>query len=122
VSTGLPLLALRVLVTFHLILIAWVFFRAKSVGDALLVLQKIASRLLDIPSLLPHYPFTAEHFMGFGLIGFLVVVEIFDERRSIFQRLAAAPVIVRWSVYYLAIFALLILGRWQAKEFIYMQF
>jgi hypothetical protein len=49
-------------------------------------------------------------------------VEIFDERRSIFQRLAAAPVWLRWAIYYLVIFALLLLGRWQAKEFIYMQF
>jgi D-alanyl-lipoteichoic acid acyltransferase DltB (MBOAT superfamily) len=122
VSASLALHVLRVLVTFHLILIAWVFFRAKSVGDALLVLQKIGSRLHEMPSLLPHYPFTAEHFMGFALIGFLVVVEIFDERRSIFQRLAAAPVVVRWGLYYLAIFALLILGRWQGQEFIYMQF
>jgi hypothetical protein len=65
---------------------------------------------------------TAEHFLGFGLIGFLIVIEIFDERRSIFQRLAAAPQVVRWAVYYFAIFALLILGRWQGQEFIYMQF
>ena len=49
-------------------------------------------------------------------------VEIVDERRSIFQRLAAAPVVLRWGVWYLAIFALLLLGRWQAREFIYMQF
>ena len=121
-SGSLPLLVLRVLLTFHLILIAWVFFRAKSVSDALLILQKIGARLSELPSLLAQYPFTAEHFFGFGLIGFLVVVEIFDERRSIFQRLAAAPVAARWVVYYLAIFSLLILGRWQGREFIYMQF
>ncbi len=40
----------------------------------------------------------------------------------IFQRLAEAPVALRWGAYYLGIFALLLLGRWQAKEFIYMQF
>ena len=122
VSQGVPLMVLRVLLTFHLILIAWVFFRAKSVGDALLILQKIASGLAEMPSLLARYPFTAEHFFGFGLIGFLVIVEIFDERHSIFQRLAKTPMVVRWGIYYLTIFALLILGRWQAREFIYMQF
>lgn len=121
-SQSTLLLVLRVLLTFHLILIAWVFFRAKSIGDAVLILQKIGSRLAEMPDLLARYPFTAEHFLGFGLIGFLLVVEIFDERRSIFQRLAAAPVAVRWGVYYLVIFGLLLLGRWQAREFIYMQF
>ena len=99
------LLVLRVLLTFHLIVIAWVFFRAKSIGDAVLILQKIGSRLAEMPGLLARYPFTAEHILGFGLIGLLLVVEILDERRSIFQRLAAAPVAMRWGVYYLVIFA-----------------
>jgi hypothetical protein len=113
---------LRVLLTFHLIAIAWVFFRAKTVGDAVLILQKIGSRLTELPALIPYYPFTAEHALGFGLIGLLLAVEIADERDPVAKRLAAAPVWLRWSVYYAVIFALLILGRWQAKEFIYMQF
>ncbi len=115
-------LAVRIFVTFHLIAIAWVFFRAKSVSDALQILRKIATRLTELPALIPKYPFTAEHALGFGLIALLLAVEIADERRSVFQRLAAAPVWLRWTVYYLVIFALLVLGRWQAKEFIYMQF
>jgi hypothetical protein len=85
-------------------------------------LQRISSRLTEMPGLLMRYPFTSEHYFGFAAIAFLVAVEILDERRSMFQRLANAPVAVRWAVYYLAIFALLLLGRWQAKEFIYMQF
>ena len=116
------LLALRVLLTFHLIAIAWVFFRARSLGDAWLILKKIALNLIQIPSLLPRFPFTAEHYTAFALIAFLIGIEIVDERRSIFHRLAAAPVAVRWALWYLAILALLILGRWQAREFIYMQF
>jgi len=122
ISQSVPLLALRVLLTFHLIAIAWVFFRARSLGDAWLILKKIALNLIQIPSLLSRFPFTAEHYTAFALIAFLIGVEIVDERRSIFQRLAAAPVAVRWGIYYLAILALLILGRWQAREFIYMQF
>jgi len=121
-SGSVALLLLRVVLTFHLIAIAWVFFRAKSVGDALLILQKIGSRLTELPALALKYPFTAEHAFGFGLIGLLLAVEILDERRPLAVRLAAMPVWLRWCVYYIVIFALLILGRWQAKEFIYMQF
>ena len=113
---------LRIVITFHLILLSWVFFRAGSMHDALLVLQKIGARLTDLPHLLIIYPFNAEQLTGFGLIAFLVVYEIVDERRPVFQRLAAAPVALRWGAYYLGIFALLLFGRWQAKEFIYMQF
>lgn len=122
VSQSVPLLALRVLLTFHLIAITWVFFRARSLGDAWLILKKIAVNLVEMPVLLSRFPFTTDHYTAFALIAFLIGIEIADERRSIFQRLAAAPVAVRWGLWYLAILALLILGRWQAREFIYMQF
>jgi len=112
----------RAVLTFHLIAVSWVFFRAKSMGDAWLILRKIGSRISEMPSLIARYPFTAEHITGFALIAALLCVEIIDERGSVFQRLAAAPAAVRWGVWYLTLFALLILGRWQAREFIYMQF
>jgi D-alanyl-lipoteichoic acid acyltransferase DltB (MBOAT superfamily) len=113
---------LRILLTFHLIAISWIFFRARSVGDALTVVRKIGTNVLEIPSLVVQYPFTSEHGIGFGLIAILLAVETLDERRPLAQRLAAAPAVLRWGSYYLVIFGLLILGRWQAKEFIYMQF
>jgi alginate O-acetyltransferase complex protein AlgI len=122
VAASVWLRVLRIVITFHLILLSWVFFRVGSMHDALLVLQKIGARLGDLPRMLTIYPFSAEQVTGFGLIAFLIVYEIVDERRPVFQRLAAAPVALRWSAYYLGIFALLLLGRWQAKEFIYMQF
>jgi D-alanyl-lipoteichoic acid acyltransferase DltB (MBOAT superfamily) len=122
VRDSAALTLLRILLTFHLIAISWIFFRAKSVGDALTVMRKIGGNLLEIPSLLVQYPFTTEHGFGFGLIAVLLAVEVLDERRPLAQRLAAAPAALRWGCYYLVIFGLLILGRWQAKEFIYMQF
>jgi len=122
IRQSLPLAALRVLLTFHLIAITWVFFRAKTLGDAWLILKKIGLNLAEMPSLLSRFPFSTDHYTAFALIALLMVIEIVDERRSIFQRLADAPVVLRWGLCYLAIFALLILGRWQAREFIYMQF
>ena len=50
------------------------------------------------------------------------VTATIPERRSIFERLKAAPVALRWAAGYAVIFGLLLLGRWQAREFIYMQF
>ena len=113
---------LRVLLTFHLIALTWVFFRAKTLGDAWTILRRIGGQLAEMPALLTHYPFTAEHAAGAALIALLLVVEVFDERRSIFERLAAAPRWLRWSVWYLALALLLLVGRWQAREFIYMSF
>lgn len=114
--------SLRVLLTFHLIAIAWVFFRAKSIDEATLILTKIGRSLGDLPSLLMHYPFSGDQMLGAALIALLIAIELVDERRSIFTRLAAAPAALRWGVCYLALAALLLLGRWQSREFIYMQF
>jgi alginate O-acetyltransferase complex protein AlgI len=122
VRQSAALAVLRVLLTFHLVAISWVFFRARSVSDALTILRKIGTNLLDIPSLVMGYPFTAEHLLSIALIALLLIVEVLDERRPLSQRLAAAPMVLRWGIYYLAIFGLLLVGRWQAKEFIYMQF
>jgi len=121
-AAGPPLHVARVLLTFHLILVAWVFFRAKSVEDAFVILRRIWFALPDIPGLVSRYPFTTQQLLGIGLIALLLLIEILDERRAIWQRLAAAPVALRWSAYYAGIVAMLILGRWQAQEFIYMQF
>lgn len=114
--------ALRVLFTFHLVAISWIFFRAKSVDDAWTVLTRIATKLANLPSLISTYPYSAAQFGGIALILLLLAIEWLDERRSIFARLAAAPVALRWSVWYLVIVLLLVLGRWQSREFIYMQF
>ena len=122
VSASWPWSALRVLLTFHLIAISWVFFRAKSLHDAWLILHKIGSQLLEMPALLARYPFTTDHYLGFALIAALLLIELVDEHRSVFRRLAAAPVALRWGACYVGIFCLLVLGRWQAREFIYMQF
>lgn len=114
--------ALRVLLTFHLVLVSWVFFRAKTIEEAWLVLKLIATQLPELPGLVMAYPFGADHKLGAALIGALLVVELVDERRSLFERLRTAPTALRWGVCYLAIAALLLGGRWQSREFIYMQF
>lgn len=56
------------------------------------------------------------------LIALLISVEIIDERRPVWERLAAQPLYVRWGVYYLLIFGLIVLGTWQGQAFVYMQF
>lgn len=122
VAGSRPWLVLRVLATFHLIAITWIFFRAKTLADAWTILRKIGANAAEIPALLAHYPFTSDHRLGVALIGTLLAIEILDERRSIFLRVAAARTAWRWAASYAGIFALLVLGRWQAREFIYMQF
>ena len=110
------------LVTFHLVTIAWVFFRANSISDATIVFSRITGSIPRLPTLIASYPFTEEIFISIALIAVLLVVEIIDEKRMLWERLRTQPVYVRWAVYYALIFSLVILGRWGLKQFVYMQF
>ncbi|MDQ2088922.1 MBOAT family O-acyltransferase [Marimonas arenosa] len=110
------------LLVFHLILISWVFFRAGSLGDGWTVLTRVWAALPEVPALLLRYPFTAEHVFLASLILGLLVIELFDERRPVWRRLARLPRPVRWSAVYACLFLLLLLGRWQSETFVYMQF
>lgn len=114
--------ALRIVLTFHLIAIAWVFFRAKSLKDAWLLFTKLGKQAAQLPELVAIYPFSPDHMLGFAMIAFLIVIEVIDERKSIYKRLAAWPVAFRWSACYAALAVLLVVGHWQTREFIYMQF
>lgn len=110
------------LLTFHLVLISWVFFRAASAAEAATVLSRIVLSVPRLPQLLGAYPYTGELILCCALIVFLLVVEIADEKRSLWQRISASPVCVRWAIYYALIFCLLVLGQWNLKQFVYMQF
>lgn len=113
---------LRVLLTFHLITLAWVFFRSRTLGDATLILRRLGEHAAELPALALNYPFNADQVTGAVLVLGLVAVEWLDERRAIFERLTAMPAWRRWTVWYAALALLLLAGRWQAREFIYMQF
>lgn len=113
---------LQTLLTFHLILLSWVFFRAASVDEALLILQRIAFGIPDLASVIRHYPFSSDHLLGAALIILLMGVELLDERRSLTARIMALPQMWRWSLYYGVLAATVVLGSWQGSRFIYMQF
>ncbi len=113
---------LRVLLTFHLILVTWVFFRAATLADAATILSRVTWSLPALPGLLQDRLASAEIWGSLTLIAMLLVVEAFDERRSVWERLAVRPAYVRWSVYYALLAGLILLGVWNLERFVYMQF
>jgi D-alanyl-lipoteichoic acid acyltransferase DltB (MBOAT superfamily) len=113
---------LRRVLTFHLILITWVFFRAASLPDATTILSQVARSLASLPTLLQARIGTGEILLSFVLIAVLMAVEALDERRSLWERLAVRPLYVRWAVYYAVLACLIVLGTWNLQRFVYMQF
>ncbi len=113
---------LSALLTFHLILLTWVFFRADSLADAMTVLARVLGNLGSMPGMLAARGYAMEIYLSIALIGVLLLVELLDEHREFWARLPLRPTYVRWAVYYALLFALIIIGSWQMRQFVYMQF
>jgi alginate O-acetyltransferase complex protein AlgI len=113
---------LSILVTFHLILVTWIFFRAPSLTDASTVFSRVADALPDLPKLFKAYPFTGEMYLSLALIGVLLLVEVLDEWRAFWEKLPTRSVYVRWAFNYSLLIGLLVIGQWGQKQFVYMQF
>jgi len=115
--------AAKVFVTFHLTLVAWVFFRARSLADAQYILvHSVADLRL--------------RFGGYGLpldrieltvaaLGILAMesVQLLQAKGSLRPAMAATPIWLRWPAYYAALAVLLLFGYFgPANQFIYFQF
>jgi hypothetical protein len=119
---GAAVRALRAIGVFHAVLITWVFFRAASVSDAATIFERTLRAAPQLPGLLWVRLQEPNILLAIAIIGVLVAVEIVDERRPMWERLRARPVALRWAVYYALLAALVVLGTWNLRQFVYMQF
>lgn len=111
---------LKILLTFHLVAFAWIFFRAASLGDAWL----IATRILTQPvGSLYMGPSTLTTALSVLLILFLVSVQLlqYGGRISLYFSTARMPVQLRWAGYLTLVLGIMLLGK-SSNEFIYFQF
>jgi D-alanyl-lipoteichoic acid acyltransferase DltB (MBOAT superfamily) len=102
--------------TFALTCLAWVFFRAESLGQAL----GYIGRALSAPYLGLDY---GAFGLGLGLIAFLMVVEWIQRDKAYALALPIRmPLALRWAGYWLMIVVILELGARENAPFIYFQF
>jgi alginate O-acetyltransferase complex protein AlgI len=119
--------ALRMVRTFLLVNIAWVFFRAQSLSDAGYILWHMprgwlvpaedwaaAIAALGIPPL--------ELLLSIALIAGVVLADAISLRGRFALRFNALPVAIRWGAYSAALWAIFLWGVLRQEEFIYFQF
>lgn len=111
---------LQIAVTFHLVVIAWVFFRAQSIGNAIFIVGRIFGDLAGPIYFGPSMVTTA---LGMALIVFLVGVQVLQARGLVSIHFSSTrwPVWLRWPAYAMLIFGISIFGI-SNSEFIYFQF
>jgi D-alanyl-lipoteichoic acid acyltransferase DltB (MBOAT superfamily) len=102
--------------TFGLTVIAWIFFRADSLGHAFSYIQGIFTKsLFMMPTILPK--------LVLALLAFFLVVEWLGREAefALNQLMMKERRTVRWS-FYLLLVAMIILFSGKQQEFIYFQF
>ncbi len=122
--------------TFALTCLAWVFFRANSVGDAFHIVGHLGDGLGEslgrVLSLDTTYVYGLMRGLGLGredlvvlLLAIVALETVQWQQRGGSGRdiLASKPVALRWAFYYALLGAVVFLGAYnQAQQFIYFQF
>lgn len=112
----------RRLVTFHLILVSWVFFRAETVDAAITILSRITAASTGLPTQVGLRLIEPSWLMALALIGVVMAADVIDERQPLWERMLGWPVSVQWAVAYGLLVMLLVAGQWNLTQFVYMQF
>jgi alginate O-acetyltransferase complex protein AlgI len=108
------------IITFGLAYFAWIFFRANTLGDALLIIGKMPNLNYNMP--LNLFEFSVDFYISIFLILLLVFVEILEEKYSLYTRLRTMPKVYKWAMVTAITLVLLIFGEWEASDFLYFQF
>jgi D-alanyl-lipoteichoic acid acyltransferase DltB (MBOAT superfamily) len=119
--------AIRVATTFALTCIAWVFFRAGSLHDAMVVFRHALVTPVPhqvLPDILRAEGITKLEVAYSGmLIAGLMLIEVITTRVNLVGLFRLQPAWVRWPAYYALCMAIWMLGiSTEAKAFIYFQF
>ncbi len=108
------------LLTFHLILVSWVFFRASSLTQAMAALHAVVTNRPGRSLSLDNSGGTTAVVLAVAL---LIVCEVIQSRINIRAFIASRPVVVRWPLYVASLVILLLLGDFASEQrFIYFQF
>ena len=112
----------KILTTFTLVYLTWIFFRANTIDDAFYIVTHLfAWNITTFRSLLSVIGISGL-VTCLLLILMLIVTDVLDERFDSIQLLNRVPRPVRWALYYAAIFSILQYGVISAPQFIYARF
>ena len=125
---------LRVSITFLLICFAWIFFRAANLTDAEIIVKSVGTVIVQIFTF--NFQFLTDlrcHIVDWGLssyelflvsgaVVFMEFIHIIQSHGSIRHMLRTKPIWYRWLVYFILIYSVIVLGKFDQLKFIYFQF
>ena len=120
----------QVLFTFILASFAWIFFRANNISDAIYVISNLFTDISEYTSFdlmrlkLRGLGVSQNNILiSFGLIAMMEVFNLYERGGDVWKKLEKKSKLIRWSVYYSILFAILFLAPYsRVSNFIYFQF
>ncbi|MBF0463686.1 MAG: MBOAT family protein [Nitrospirae bacterium] len=120
---------IRVLTTFSLITFSWIFFRAKNISEAFLIIRGLFVNIQNIVD--SSYLTSVINEIGISVtnvviavlsIVFVTGVDIVQRHHDIRELFSKRKPVLRWSVYYAAVLSIVFLGVFTKRHFIYFSF
>mgnify|MGYP001590336726 CR=1 FL=1 len=116
---------LRMILTFILVSLAWVLFRA----DTFQIALDYFETLFDFSTI---FQFTATAFvldaqdfwLAIIMLPIMLLLDLIQRKHNLLAEIYAQPMLIRWVIYLSAIFAMIIFGYYGSYDvdFVYMQF
>ena len=114
---------IQILVTFLLICVSWIFFRAQSVQDALYMLDQIFRNGTNLSRLQPFmYEHSSSLIIALFSILFLLIADTCITTEKLRRFIIRLPVAIHAIGFSGLVFIIALLGRFTNNEFIYFQF
>ena len=111
----------QIVLTYHLVLLGWVFFRSSNYEDALLILNNIRNFGFDTSGI-NLFRFPIDFSLSIILIGVLTIVEYLQVYKNLNHRLVSLSWIGKFSLLMVGIVSILLLGKFEGADFLYFQF
>lgn len=112
--------------TFSLVTIAWIFFRAVNLSDAIYILNSVpsgfSSLLFNILNSKALNSMPVSYSVVFISIVFIALMQLFESYKTIILRFLSDKFYYRWIFYYIIVFTILFFGVFEDRQFIYFQF
>ncbi len=111
----------EIFITFNLVTLAWIFFRANSMSDAVYILKNLSLSANSIDEVLGIFSFRDFSFACL-LIIVLWVVEYIQEKSQLKLNSFLQRPLARLTLSYIGVFIIIIFGVLSGGQFIYFQF
>ena len=112
----------KIIFIFGVVCLAWLFFRANSLSDAMLLLGNMTDFSTDQLSLNMILDSPYDLVVGIGSVLLLLGVHLFQEKHHAGIWIITQPVWVRWAIYLGLVLLILNFGEFNQQQFIYFQF